>query len=83
MPFFSRQIAQFNKKFLVFLQNKISNRLELYFGDAHSVSKALQKKSALRRLDLEHFMVTVNEPKGLVAIYDITKGAVSFCFFLE
>lgn len=57
--------------------NKKYKRLELYFGDIQSISRALSAQNPLKKLNLGHFMVTVNEPKGLVAIYDTVKGLVS------
>ncbi|RHZ89868.1 hypothetical protein Glove_9g264 [Diversispora epigaea] len=82
-----KQIAQFNKKFLVFLWNKINNKLEIYFGDIQSISRALNTNSPLKKLNLElneeHFMVTVNEPKGLIAIYDTVNGLNAYSFNQE
>ncbi|RHZ90025.1 hypothetical protein Glove_9g277 [Diversispora epigaea] len=79
-----KQIARFNKKYLVFLWNKTNTRLELYFGDIKNISTALCKQNAVKKLYFEHsdhFMVAVNEPKGLIAIYDTVKGSLNIYSF--
>ncbi|RHZ89869.1 hypothetical protein Glove_9g267 [Diversispora epigaea] len=79
-----KQIARFNNKFLVFLWNKTNTRLELYFGDIKKISTALYTQNAFRKLYLGHsdyFMTAFNEPKGLIAIYDIIKGSLNVFSF--
>ncbi|RHZ79713.1 hypothetical protein Glove_141g84 [Diversispora epigaea] len=76
-----KHIAQLNKKFLVLLWNKDNTRLELYFGDIKRISAALHVQNPFHKLYLEHFMVTVNERKGLIAFYDTVKGSLNVYTF--
>lgn len=67
-------------------KSKSTKKLELYFGDVNSISGALRRQAALKIIkfeDNDHFMVTVNECKGLIAFYDTFKGSVSFNLILN
>ncbi|CAG8444245.1 12971_t:CDS:10 [Acaulospora morrowiae] len=79
-----KYIAQFDRKFLIFLWNKITNKLEIYFDIITRLQKVLKEQTALKKLNLsEDFMVAVNEPKGLVAIYDKIRGSLNAYSFDE
>ncbi|CAG8473346.1 38766_t:CDS:10 [Gigaspora margarita] len=63
-------IAQLDKKFLLFLWNKSMDKLEIYFDIITRLQKTLKEQA-------------VNEPKGLIAIYDYDKGVLNAYSFDE
>ncbi|CAG8676556.1 16012_t:CDS:10, partial [Cetraspora pellucida] len=70
-----KHIAQLDKKFLLFLWNKVTSRLEIYFDIITRLQKSLKEQGSLKKLNPgQNFMIAVNEPKGLIAIYDNDKG---------
>ncbi|CAG8670678.1 6422_t:CDS:10, partial [Ambispora gerdemannii] len=73
-----RHIAQMEKKILVFLWNKITKKLEIYFDTINRLPKIIFDQSAIKKINPgEHCMITVNEPKGLIGIYSNEKGVLN------
>ncbi|KAG9305010.1 hypothetical protein G9A89_007413 [Geosiphon pyriformis] len=74
-----RHIAQLeNKKFLVFLWHKSTHRLEIYFDTIQRLPKTIHDQSPLKKLNTgEHFLLAVNEPKGLIAIYNTERAVLN------
>ncbi|KAG9305016.1 hypothetical protein G9A89_007419 [Geosiphon pyriformis] len=79
LDYFFRHIAQLeNKKFLVFLWHKSTQRLEIYFDTIQRLHKAIHDQSSLKNLYTgEHFLLAVNEPKGLIAIYNTERAVLN------
>ncbi|CAG8442852.1 12656_t:CDS:10 [Acaulospora colombiana] len=79
-----KYVAQFDRKFLLLLWNKTTRKLEIYFDIITRLQKVLKEQITLKKLNpSENFMVAVNEPKGLIAIYDNIRGAFSDSYALH
>ncbi|RHZ49002.1 hypothetical protein Glove_535g12 [Diversispora epigaea] len=79
-----KHIAQFNRKFIIFLWNKIAHKLEIYFETTSRLQKVLKEQTPLKKLSpSKNFVISVNEPKGLMAIYDNEKGKLDAYSFDE
>ncbi|RHZ48992.1 hypothetical protein Glove_535g7 [Diversispora epigaea] len=79
-----KHIAQFDRKFIIFLWNKTTQKLEIYFEITARLKKVLKEQTTLKKLSpSKNFMISVNEPKGLIAIYDNEKGRLDACSFDE
>ncbi|CAG8501198.1 7794_t:CDS:10 [Ambispora gerdemannii] len=73
-----RHIAQLGKRFLVFLWNKNLKRLEIYFNTIDRLTETISHQNAIKKINPgEHFMIAVNEPKGLIGIYSAEKGVLN------
>ncbi|RHZ48993.1 hypothetical protein Glove_535g6 [Diversispora epigaea] len=77
-----KHIVHIKKKFLVFLWNKVIQGLEIYFGSLLHLRKTIQAQEPLKKLNSEkNFMIAVNEPKALIALYDIDMGMLNSYLF--
>ncbi|CAG8548283.1 10484_t:CDS:10 [Ambispora gerdemannii] len=73
-----RHIAQVGKKFIVFLWNKNAKKLEIYFEVINCLAKAISSQKAVKKINSgEHFMISVNELKGLIGIYNNEEGVLN------
>ncbi|CAI2180537.1 19077_t:CDS:10, partial [Funneliformis geosporum] len=75
-----RKISQFdNRKFLLVLYNKKIQKIEIYFDTAQRLPKNFK---ALKSLNMdENFLIAINEPKELIAIYDTNKVVLNVISF--
>ncbi|GBC39328.2 hypothetical protein GLOIN_2v1773792 [Rhizophagus irregularis DAOM 181602=DAOM 197198] len=70
-----KKISQFdNCKFLLMLYNKDNKRIEIFFNTARQLAQNFKSHSTIKPFKLlntdENFIIAVNEPKGLLAIYN-------------
>ncbi|KAG9300637.1 hypothetical protein G9A89_023435 [Geosiphon pyriformis] len=74
-----RHISQLeNKKLLVFLWNKSTFKLEIYFDTIKRLPKIIRDQAASKKLNIdEQFLLAVNQPKGLIAIYNTEKAVLN------
>jgi hypothetical protein len=76
-----RKISQFDNKFLLVLWNKQMSRTEMFFDTAQKLRQNFQNSSnkTFKTLNTdENFLIAINEPKGLIAIFNTEKVVVSF-----
>ncbi|PKY25815.1 hypothetical protein RhiirB3_528171 [Rhizophagus irregularis] len=70
-----KKISQFDKdKFLLMLYNKDKKRIEIFFNTARQLAQNFKSHSTINPFKIlytdENFIIAVNEPKGLFAIYN-------------
>ncbi|CAB4446571.1 unnamed protein product [Rhizophagus irregularis] len=70
-----KKISQFdNCKFLLMLYNKDDKRIEIFFNTARQLAQIFKSHSTIKPFKTlntdENFIIAVNEPKGLLAIYN-------------
>ncbi|CAG8588725.1 6761_t:CDS:10 [Rhizophagus irregularis] len=70
-----KKISQFDKdKFLLMLYNKDTKRIEIFFNTARQLAQNFKSHSTIKPFKSfytdENFIIAVNEPKGLLAIYN-------------
>nr|CAG8522177.1 4868_t:CDS:10 [Entrophospora candida] len=82
-----RKISQFeNGKFLIILQNKKSNQIEIFFENSNRLKSAFQLSNLkpLKTLNPDgDCLFAINEPKGLIGIYVAEKGVLNVYAFDE
>ncbi|RHZ44791.1 hypothetical protein Glove_709g38 [Diversispora epigaea] len=82
-----RKIFQFeNKKFFVILWNKKQGRIEFYYESASSLNSVIQPNTSkiFKSLNTsENCYFAVNEPKGLIGIYNKDDGELNVYAFDE
>ncbi|CAB4409767.1 unnamed protein product [Rhizophagus irregularis] len=65
-----KKISQFdNRKFLLVLYNKKMRRIEIFFDTAQQLAQTIKPLIKLY-VDCENFIIAINEPKGLLAVYN-------------
>ncbi|CAG8678561.1 8479_t:CDS:10, partial [Funneliformis mosseae] len=75
-----KKISQFeNRKFLIVLYNKINKQIELYFDTAQRLAKSFKAFKALNMDD--NFLIAINEPMELIAIYNTNKFVLNVYSF--
>ncbi|CAG8468073.1 14418_t:CDS:10 [Rhizophagus irregularis] len=70
-----KKISQFdNHKFLLMLYNKKMQRIEIFFDTAQQLAQNFESHSTIKPFKIlntdENFIIAINEPKGLLAIYN-------------
>ncbi|GES77132.1 hypothetical protein GLOIN_2v1781568 [Rhizophagus clarus] len=70
-----KKISQFdNRKFLLVLYHKKMRRIEIFFDTAQQLAKNFKSHPIIKPFKIlntdEDFIIAINEPKGLLAIYD-------------
>ena len=80
-----RKISQFdNHKFLLVLWNKQKPRTEIFFDTAQKLAQNFQNAYSNKPFKTlstdENFLIAINEPKELIAIFDTGKAVVSLSF---
>jgi hypothetical protein len=64
------------------LYNKKLKQVEIFFDTAQKLAQRFKKSNLIKPfkiLDIdENFLVAINEPKELIAIFDTNKAMVSF-----
>ncbi|CAB4410523.1 unnamed protein product [Rhizophagus irregularis] len=70
-----KKISQFDKrKFLLVLYNKKMRKIEIFFDTAQQLAKNFISQSIVKPFKIlntdENFIIAINEPKGLLAIYN-------------
>ncbi|CAG8553477.1 11111_t:CDS:10 [Acaulospora morrowiae] len=76
-------ISQFENKFFLALWNNKENRLEIYFDTASRLSSSIQSKPFKILYAGKNSLISVNEPKGLIGLYDISSGDLNVYAFDE
>ncbi|CAB5380453.1 unnamed protein product [Rhizophagus irregularis] len=75
-------ISQFDKKFLVILWNKESNRMEFYFDTLRRLPKMIEQQIAIKKLNPGlGSKIAINDSKGLIAIYSPEKAMLNVLGF--
>jgi hypothetical protein len=68
------------------LYNKEKQRIDIFFNTAQQLAQNFISHSNIKPLKMlyinENFIVAINEPKGLLAIYDTKEVKVFWCKFL-
>lgn len=66
------------------LYNKKLKQVEIFFDTAQQLARRFKKSDSIKPFKIsnidENFLVAVNEPKELIAIFDINKTMVSVNF---
>ncbi|CAB4480240.1 unnamed protein product [Rhizophagus irregularis] len=70
-----KKISQFdNRKFLLVLYNKKIRRIEIFFDTAQQMAQNFKSHSTIKSFKIlntdENFIIAINEPKGLLAVYN-------------
>ncbi|CAG8537034.1 3581_t:CDS:10, partial [Racocetra persica] len=82
-----RKISQFeNKRFFIILWNKKQRRYEIFYDVASRLTAIFNSNSLkpFKRLNSsEHCLFAINEPRGLIGIYDIKSGVLNVYAFDE
>ncbi|CAI2161360.1 13694_t:CDS:10 [Funneliformis geosporum] len=73
-----KKISQFdNRKFLLVLHNKKSQKIEIFFGASQHIIQTVKTNKPFKSLNIdENFLIAINEPKELIAIYRYTDNDV-------
>ncbi|CAG8611384.1 17013_t:CDS:10, partial [Acaulospora morrowiae] len=78
-----RNISQFENKFFLALWNNKENQLEIYFDTASRLSLSLQSAPFKILYPEKSTLISVNEPKRLIGLYDISSGVLNIYAFDE
>ncbi|PKY52349.1 hypothetical protein RhiirA4_469932 [Rhizophagus irregularis] len=83
-----RKISQFeNCKFLLVLYNKNKKRVEIFFDTAQQLARRFKKSDSIKPIKIlninENFLVAVNEPKELIAIFDTNRTMLNVYSFSD
>ncbi|CAG8505521.1 11511_t:CDS:10 [Funneliformis caledonium] len=75
-----KKISQFdNRKFLLVLYNKTNQQIELFFDTAQRLAKNFK---AFKTLNIDdNFLIAINEPMELIAIYNTNKVVLNVYTF--
>ncbi|GES77125.1 hypothetical protein GLOIN_2v1781565 [Rhizophagus clarus] len=69
-----RKISQFDNKFLLILYNKKMLKIEIFFDNAQQLALNFKSHLIIKPFKIlntdENFIIAINEPKGLLAIYN-------------
>ncbi|GES77129.1 hypothetical protein GLOIN_2v1781565 [Rhizophagus clarus] len=81
-----KKISQFeNRKFLLMLYNKRMGRIEIFFDTAQQLAQNFKLHSIIKPFKIlhtnENFIIAINEPKGLLAIYNTEEVKLDVLFF--
>ncbi|CAG8438292.1 8031_t:CDS:10 [Funneliformis caledonium] len=73
-----KKISQLdNRKFLLVLYNKKSRKIEIFFGSSQHIIQTFKTNKPLKSLNTdENFLIAINEPKELIAIYRYTENDI-------
>ncbi|KAF0421089.1 e3 ubiquitin-protein ligase trip12 [Gigaspora margarita] len=79
-----RKIIQFGRKYLLFLWNVANDRLDIYLDSIKNLQHTLKSQTPQKKLTLgKNFTIAINEPKGMIAIYENDKGLLNTYSFDE
>ncbi|CAB4420745.1 unnamed protein product [Rhizophagus irregularis] len=81
-----KKISQFdNRKFLLVLYNKEKLRVEIFFDTAQRLAQNFKSRSIINPFKTlnadENFLIAINEPKGLLAIYNTKEAKLNVFSF--
>ncbi|CAG8435119.1 7457_t:CDS:10, partial [Funneliformis mosseae] len=73
-----KKISQLdNRKFLLVLYNKKSRKIEIFFGSSQHIIQTFKTNKPFKYLNTdENFLIAINEPKELIAIYRYTENDI-------
>ncbi|CAB4374198.1 unnamed protein product [Rhizophagus irregularis] len=83
-----KKISQFdNHKFLLILYNKKMRRIEIFFDTAQQMAQNFKSHSTIKSFKIlntdENFIIAINEPKGLLAIYNTKEVKLDIFSFYD
>ncbi|RIA99609.1 hypothetical protein C1645_746686 [Glomus cerebriforme] len=83
-----RKISQFdNHKFLLVLYNKKLKQIEIFFDNAQQLARRFKKSDSIKPFEIfnidEDFLIAINEPKELIAIFDTRKAVLNVFSFSD